>query len=125
MKKSLVVTALLASSLLASNQALAAKPELTQEQLTKARASASQLNPPVNFDALMEEADRLNVECTGDLTRKARIIICGQDVENARIKIDTEARKARIQAIEADTEATRKENTRLIREIQQRVKENK
>jgi hypothetical protein len=125
MKKSLVVSAFLASSLFASSQALAAKPELTPEQLTKARESASQLNPPVDFDTLMKEANSLGVECTGDLTRKARISICVDDVKIAKTKADTEMTKTEIQAIKADTEKTRKENAELIKQVQQRIKENK
>jgi len=110
---------------LASSQALAEKPNLTPEQLAKAREAAAQLNPPVDFDKMLDEVDRLGVECTGDLTRKARIHICGQKIENAqlkeenaRLKADTEATQARIDKID-------KENAELIREIQQRIKENK
>ncbi|MDR0717189.1 MAG: hypothetical protein LBF50_07225, partial [Azoarcus sp.] len=98
---------------------------LTPEQLAKARESASQLNPPVDFDAMLDEVDRLGVECTGDLTRKARIIICGQKIENTkkqenidRLKADTEATKAR-------TEQIHKENAILIKQLQQQIKENK
>jgi hypothetical protein len=129
--KIFVMPALLASSLLANGQALA-EHKLTTEQLIKARQSASQLNPPVDFDALIKVADRLGVECTGDLTRKARIIICGQKVENAQIRADTEATRVKIKAIEADTEAIRarnkqidEENAELIRDVQRRIKENK
>jgi hypothetical protein len=143
--KTFVAVLLSASSFLVASQALADRLNLTPEQLAKARESASQLNPPVDFDAMLDEVDRLGVECTGDLTRKARIIICGQrinnaklDAENARLKADTEATKARIQAteariqaiqadtqaIQADTEKTREENAALIRRIQERIKEN-
>ncbi|MDR2788818.1 MAG: hypothetical protein LBD06_10790 [Candidatus Accumulibacter sp.] len=109
--KTLVAVVLSASSLLVTSQALADRPNLTPEQLAKARQSASQLNPPVDFDAMLDEVDKLGVECTGDLTRKARIIICGQRIENAKLK--------------ADTEATRAKNAELIKEIQRRIKEDK
>jgi hypothetical protein len=147
-----LIAALVLSTSLSVGQALA-KHELSPEQLAKAREAGKQLNPPVDFDALMSEADKLGVECTGDLTRKARIIICGQRIENAKLKADTQATRARIEAtkadtqateariqtIEADTEATRadtqatrarteklrKENAELIKEIQRRIKEDK
>ncbi|MDR2788559.1 MAG: hypothetical protein LBD06_09445 [Candidatus Accumulibacter sp.] len=124
--KALVAVVLLsASSLLITRQALADRPNLSPEQLAKARESASQLNPPVDFDAMLDEVDKLGVECTGDLTRKARIIICGQRIENAKLKADTQATRARIQATEARTEKLRKENAELIKEIQRRIKEDK
>lgn len=116
--RTLLTATLIVSSFLVSSQAFAGRPNLTPEQLTKARESASQLNPPVDFDAMLDEGDRLDVECTGDLTRKARIIICGQKIENAQIKVDTEVKRVRNREID-------KENAELIREIQQRIKENK
>jgi hypothetical protein len=129
--KAFIVPALIGSSLLANSQALA-EHKLTPEQLTKARQSASQLNPPVDFDALIKEADRLGVECTGDLTRGVRIAICKKKINNAKIQADTEATEARIQATKADIKATDaridkldKENAELIKELQQRIKENK
>jgi len=130
--KTLVTSILFASSLFVSGQALADKPNMSQEQLTKARAAAAQLNPPVDFDAMIKEADSLNVECTGDLTRKARIIICGQKIENAqiqaenaRIKADTEATKARTEQLRKENARLDEENAELIRQVQQRIKENK
>ena len=110
---------------LASTQALADRPNLTPEQLTKAREAAAQLNPPVDFDAMLDEVDRLGVECTGDLTKKPRILICGKKINNAKIMADTEATRARNQATEARTEQIRKENAELIKEAQRRIKENK
>jgi predicted RNase H-like nuclease (RuvC/YqgF family) len=81
--------------------------ELSPEQWARAREAARQLTPPVDFDALMKEVDQLGVECTGDLTRKARIIICGQRIENAKLKAENAQIEARIEATKADTEATR------------------
>ncbi|MDR1988245.1 MAG: hypothetical protein LBQ24_05990 [Candidatus Peribacteria bacterium] len=109
--KAFVAVILSASALLVAAPALADRPNLTPEQLAKARESARQLNPPVDFDAMLEEVDRLGVECTGDLIKRIEIHLCRQKISNAKIK--------------ADTEATRKENATLIREIQQRIKENK
>jgi hypothetical protein len=108
--KALVASLFLVSSLLATGEALA-KHELTPEQLVKARETASKLNPPVDFDVLMNEADRLGVECTGDLTRGARIVICGQKVDNA--KLNEEGKRLD------------KETAELIKEVQQRIKDNK
>lgn len=123
--KALVASVLFASSLFASGQALAGNNDLTPEQLAKARESASQLNPPVDFDAMIKEANRLNVECTGDLTRKVRIHICGQDIEIAKKQERIDKKQANIDRLKADTEKTRKENAELIREAQQRIKNNK
>jgi hypothetical protein len=102
-----------------------ARNELSPEQWARAREAARQLKPPVDFDALMKEVDQFGVECTGDLTRKARIIICGQKVENAKIEADTQAIRADTEATRARTEKLRKENAELIREIQQRIREDK
>ena len=82
--KALVIPALFASGLLASNQALA-RSDMTPEQLAKARTSASQLNPPVDFDALMDEADKLGVKCEGDLTLRYKIKMCSLKVDNAKL----------------------------------------
>jgi hypothetical protein len=113
-----LISAFVLTISLSANQTLAAKPDLTPEQLTKARASASQLNPPVNFDELMKEADKLDVECTGDLTRKARISICTDKVKNAKTQKN-------IDRLKAENARLNKENAKLIREVQQRIKENK
>ena len=136
--QTLVASLFLVPSLFGASEALA-KPDLTPEQLAKAKETASQMKPPVDFEAMLNEADRLGVECTGDLTRGARIVICGQKVENAkiqenidRLKADTEATKARREAIKAETETIKaetkkihEENAELIREVQQRIKDNK
>jgi hypothetical protein len=63
-----------------------ARPELTAEQLAKARQTAAQMKPPVDFDVLLEEADRLGVQCEGDLTRKGKIRVCMNYVEIAQSK---------------------------------------
>jgi hypothetical protein len=122
--KALVTAVLFAYGLLATNQALA-RPDLTAEQLTKAQEAAAQLNPPVDFDALMDEADKLGVECTGDLTRKARIIICGQDVENAKIQGDINRLKAENSRLDQENARLDQETAKHIRELQRRIKENK
>jgi hypothetical protein len=72
--KSLVVSTILASSLFTAQAQ--ARPDLTPEQLAKARETASQMKPPVDFDALLNEADRLDVECKGDLTNRIVLKTC-------------------------------------------------
>jgi hypothetical protein len=114
--KAFVVPALIASSLLANSQALA-EHKLTSEQLAKARQSASQLNPPVDFDALIKEADRLKVVCTGDLTRGVRIAICEKKINNARKQED-------IDRLEADTEATKQKTLEMVKDLQDFVNKN-
>ena len=66
-----------------------AKPNMTDEQLAKAREVASKLNPPIDFDAMIIEADRLGVECEGDLTRRAVIKMCKMDVDTALLDEET------------------------------------
>ncbi|GHU38055.1 hypothetical protein AGMMS50256_36790 [Betaproteobacteria bacterium] len=80
--KTLIASILLASSLY-TGQALAS-PDLTPEQLGKAKETASQMKPPVDFEAMLKEADRLGVECTGDLTRKIKIASCSLKVDTAQ-----------------------------------------
>jgi hypothetical protein len=125
MTAKVLLSALVLSASLSVTGEVLARHELSPEQWARAREAARQLKPPVDFDALMKEVDRFGVECTGDLTRKARISICTDKVENAKIE-------ARIQATKADTKATRarnkeidKENAELIREIQRRIREDK
>jgi DNA anti-recombination protein RmuC len=112
MKKSLVVTALLASSLLATNQALADKPKLTPEEFAKAEQLASQIKPPVDLKALLKEADRLGVECIGKLTIKANIKACKYGVETAQAdeeikKLDEEIKSSRERQAKLDEENAR------------------
>jgi hypothetical protein len=88
--KTLLTATLLASSFLVTSQALA-EPNLSPEQLAKARETASQMKPPVDFDAMLKEADRLGVKCEGDLTRKIKITTCKSKVNSA--KLDEENKK--------------------------------
>lgn len=85
------------------------RPNFTEEQLTKARKAASEAKYPVDFDALMDEADRLDLECEGDLTDWFWIKMCKLDVEGAQAREWIEKSKKR-------QEATRKETIRLINE---------
>ncbi|GHU32857.1 hypothetical protein FACS189497_14580 [Betaproteobacteria bacterium] len=122
--KALAASLFLVSSLLATGEALA-KHDLTPEQLAKARETASKLNPPVDFDVLMNEADRLGVECTGDLTRGVRIAICEKKINNAKKQENIDKLEADTKATKARKEQIHKENSELIREVQQRIKDNK
>jgi hypothetical protein len=116
--KTLVAVLLSASSFLAASQALADKPTLTAEQLAKARESASQLNPPVDFDAMLEEIDTLGVECKGNLIKRIEIHLCRQKIENAK-------KQKNIDRLEAENARLDKETAKHIRELQRRIRENK
>jgi hypothetical protein len=85
MSSKALIPALVLSVCLSTSYAIA-KPDMTPEQLTKAREIAVQLKPTVDFDALLDEADRLGVVCEGDLTRRAIIKMCKMDVEIAQSK---------------------------------------
>ncbi|GHU21244.1 hypothetical protein FACS189475_10440 [Betaproteobacteria bacterium] len=82
--KTLIASILLASSLY-TGLALAS-PDLTPEQLAKAKETASQMKPPVDFEAMLKEADRLGVECQGNLTIRAIIKACLNGIEIAQSK---------------------------------------
>jgi hypothetical protein len=97
--KALIASIFLVSSLFVG-EALA-KPDLTPEQLARARETAQQMKPPVDFDALLQEADRLGIECEGDLTRRAIIKMCKLDVETSQSKerqIQSKERQAKLDA---------------------------
>ena len=82
---------------------------MTEEQLAKARKAAAEAKRPIDFDALMDEADRLGVECEGDLTTWTWQLICSVEVEGAQAREETEASKKRQKEI-------RRETVRLINE---------
>jgi hypothetical protein len=82
--KTLIASILLASSLF-TGQALAS-PDLTPEQLAKAKETASQMKLPMDFEAMLKEADRLGIKCEGDLTRRAIIRMCYLGVDTAQSK---------------------------------------
>jgi hypothetical protein len=106
--KTLIVFTILASSLFAAQ--VQARPDLTPEQLAKARETASQMKPPVDFDAMLDEIDRLGVECTGDLTRKIRI-------ESCRLRIDTAQSKERQEKLREENAKLDKEAIQMINDI--------
>lgn len=85
------------------------RPNFTAEQLAKARKAASEAKDPIDFDALMDEADRLGVECEGDLTKYSWIKICKINVKGAQARERTEASKKR-------QKATREETIRILNE---------
>jgi hypothetical protein len=111
----------LAISLFASSQALA-RPDLTVEQLTKAREIAKNFDPPIDFDELLKEANRLGVECDGNLTLMYKIKMCMLDVDTAQseerqAKLDDENRK-----LDEENKALRKEIKRTLDETKQMAK---
>lgn len=101
--------ALIVLSLLSFTSYSLARPNLTEEELAQARKAGAEAKYPINFDALMDEADRLGVECEGDLTTWVKQRICSIRVESAQFRESTEASKKRQAEIQ-------KETARLIHE---------
>jgi len=93
-----------------------ARPDFTEEELAKARKAASETKYPIDFDTLMDEMDRLGVECEGDLTNWAWIRICSLKIEAAQHDEKIEASKKRVEESKKRQEATRQETIRLINE---------
>jgi len=122
--KKLVATVVLSSTLALAPTA-EAKPNMTEEQLAKAREVASKLNPPVNFDEMLIEADRLGVECNGNLTIRANIRAClnGIKIEQSKeeiAKLDEEILAS--QARQAESRARLSEKVAdLVNDIEQKL----
>jgi hypothetical protein len=108
-----LISALILSVSLSASQALA-KPEMTPEQLAKARETAALMKPPVDFDALLDEADRLGVVCEGELTIRANIRTCINGVKIAQSK----ERQAKLGA---DTARLREENEQIEDRLKRKV----
>ena len=101
--QTLITSILLSSSLFLPNQALA-RPDMTPEQLAKARELATQIKPPVDFDALLDEADRLGVDCSKlNLTIRANIKTCRDAVEIAQMDEEIKASKEREAQLREET----------------------
>ena len=90
------------------------RPSFTEAELTKARNAASTAKYPIDFDKLMDEADRLGVECEGDLTDYIWIRMCSIDVDSAQVRERTAASKRRIEESKKRQEVIRRETARLI-----------
>jgi type I restriction-modification system DNA methylase subunit len=125
--KPLIPTLALAISLYAS-QALA-RPDLTPEQLAKAKETALNMNPPIDVAEMLKEADRLGVECEGDLTLRYKIKMCYLRVDTAQskerqVKLDKEnAKLDEINAkLDEENKALRKEIKRTLEETKQIAK---
>ena len=123
--KKLVATVVLSSTLALAPTA-EAKPNMTEEQLAKAREVASKLNPPVNFDEMLIEADRLGVEC-GDinLTLRGNVRTCVNRIKIAQgkeeiAKLDEEILAS--QARQAESENRLRQNiAELANEAEQKL----
>ena len=87
-KLATLMTSVLLSGILVAGE-VQARPNMTEEQLAKAREVALQLKPPVDFDAMLIEAEGLGVEC-GDinLTLRPNVRTCIN-----RIKIEQSKRR--------------------------------
>lgn len=63
------------------------------------------MKPPVDFDALLDEADRLGVACTGNFTLRPIIKTCSNKVETAQMEEDIQASKKRQVKLDEEYEA--------------------
>lgn len=114
-KKSIFIVILTACLLALAPQAHS-RPAFTKEELAKARKAASEAKHPIDFDAVMDEADRLGIECEGDLTTWGWIEICRTKVSAAQARERTAASKKRVVESRKRQEAMRNETIRLINE---------
>lgn len=99
--KTLIASVLLSSSLLLAGEAYA-RPNMTDEELAKAKETAGQLKPPLDLDALFDEADRLGVICEGDLSDRVILKTCKLKVERAQIAENTTILQAQNKEKEAE-----------------------
>ena len=113
--KTLIATILIASSLAVAGE-VQAKPDMTAEQLAKARETAQQMKPPVDLDALFTEADRLGVKCEGDLTTRIVIKTCKGNVEIAQSKERQAQSKERQAKLREDNQKLREEIADIVDE---------
>lgn len=120
--KHLITALILSLSIFAAGDALA-RPELTDEQLAKARGVAQAMNPPVDFDVMLDEADRLGVECTGDFARKVRIEICSDKVEIAQSKERQAKLREENARLDAESERLDEEAIRMINELSDKAEQ--
>jgi hypothetical protein len=116
MKKTLVVSAFLASTLFAANQALADKPKLTPEEFAKAEQLASQIKPPIDLKALLDEADRLGVKCE-KFNLKAYIKTCSSKVEIAQADEEIKAADERIKKLDEENARLKADTRNKINDI--------
>ena len=93
-----IVRTVLFSLLVSVSTEAMARPDLTPEELAKAQEIASQMNPPVDINTLLDEAERLGVECKGNLTLRPMIKACSNKVETAQMDEDIQASKVRVVA---------------------------
>ena len=113
--QNIVRTALFYLLVSTSTEAMA-RPDLTPEELAKAQEIASQMNPPVNINTLLDEAERLGVDCKGNLTLRPMIKACSNKVDTAQMDEDIQASKERqakqeieIARLQADTKRREEE----------------
>jgi hypothetical protein len=114
--KALLASIVLASSLFVTSEALA-KPDLTPEQLAKARETAQQMKPPVDFDALLQEADRLGVECQGNFALRPIMNTCKNNVEIAQSKERQAQSKERQAKLDEEYKVTEERLKRKVSDL--------
>ena len=102
----ILLSALMLSISMGASDALA-KPNMTDEQLAKAREVASKLNPPIDFDAMILEAEKLGIDCSDkDLTKRPFIRACMNRIESAKLDEEIKASQARQAILDENIRAT-------------------
>ena len=133
--KALMSAVMISSSVFVASNAIA-KTNMTEEQVAQARATASQMKIPIDFDAMIAEASRLGVECDGDLTRKVKIATCDTKVKRAQSqerqaalvaegkRLDEEGEKLRTEGkkLRAENDALREEIVKIVQDTKQIAK---
>lgn len=69
----------------------------------------------------MSEAERLEVDCEGDLTRRAIIKMCKMDVEAAQSRERQAELREDNARLDADIDRLREDNARLDEELRKKV----
>ncbi len=103
--QNIIKTALFCLLVSTSTEAMA-RPDLTPEELAKAQEIASQMNPPVDINTLLDEAERLGVECD-NISRKIKLKSC-------ILKVDTEQSKERQAKLDEDNARLDKEAIQMV-----------
>jgi len=123
--KALMSAVMISSSVLVASNALA-KPNMTEEQLEKAKVTASQMKPPVDFIAMLDEADKFGVECKGNLTIRANIRACLNGISIAQSKerqaaLTSEGERLRAEGerLDAENDALREDIVKIVQDTKQ------
>ena len=112
-----LLSALILSVSMSASDALA-KTNLSEEQLAKAREVASQMKPPVDFDQMILEAEKLGIECGDkDLTKRPFIRSCMNRIETAKLDEEITASKERQAKLDEEIATIETEMKQQLSEI--------